>query len=563
MAYIVIMPKAGMAMEEGTITKWLKQEGDKVEAGEPLLEIQTDKVGMEVEADASGILLKIVRHEGEVVPVTQIIAYIGLEGENTGRYSSESQRKKDGDSAVRAENNGVYFDVIVIGGGPAGYVAAIKASQLGGNVALVEKDIVGGTCLNRGCIPTKAYLKNAELINNLKSSADRGILLDTVNLRVDMEKVVDYKNRVVSSLTIGVDGLLRSNNVKLYSGTGKITGENQVTVNGNVVLEGGSIILAGGSKAARISIPGIESPLVLTSDEALDLKKIPESLAVIGGGVIGIELATVFQAYGTQVTVVEVADRILPGMDEEISENLSEILGGRGIEILTGVKVESISEIEGGLKLELQDHEPLKASMALLSIGRVPDMEGLGDLKPDMVRGRIKVNEHMETSIKGIYAPGDINGLRMLAHAAFKMGEIAAKNAMGNKAEFKLKNIPACVYTIPEAASLGLTEAEVTDRRDICTGRFPFTANSRAMASGEYEGFVKIIADNKYGEILGVHILGPGAAELINEAAVLMEMEITVHELSETVHGHPTYSEAIMEAAADCLGRCIHLPRKG
>jgi dihydrolipoamide dehydrogenase len=200
--------------------------------------------------------------------------------------------------------------------------------------------------------------------------------------------------------------------------------------------------------------------------------------------------------------------------------------------------------------------------VALLSIGRVPDLEGLGEMKPEMEKGRIKVSEHMETSIKGIYAPGDINGIRMLAHAAFKMGETAALNAMGIKSTFKLQNIPACVYTIPEAASVGLTEAQVRDRRDISIGKFPFAANSRALTSGEVEGFVKIIADSRYGEILGVHILGPGAAELINEAVVLMEMEITVHELSETVHGHPTYSEAIMEAAADCLGRCLHLPRK-
>lgn len=551
MAFKVIMPKAGMAMEEGTIIKWFKQEGDKVEAGEPLLEIHTDKVSMEIEAEAGGVLLKILRQEGDVVPVTETIAFIGSTGENV---EDREQTRKE---AVPETS----YDVIVIGGGPAGYVAAIKASRLGGRVALVEKDRIGGTCLNRGCIPAKTYLRNAELINSLKSASDRGIMLDTGSLRIDIEKAADYKNRVVSSLTAGVEGLLRSNNIEIYNGTGKITGQGQVTVNGAAVLKGRSIIMAGGSKAARLKVPGMESPRVFTSDEIMDLKEIPGSLAIIGGGVVGVELATVFQSYGTRVTIIEIENRILPGMDEEIAENLSKLLERRGIKLLTGVKLKKISETKEGLRLELQGHEPLTASAALLSAGRVPDTEGFGELKPEMDRGRVKVDEHMETSIKGVYAPGDINGVRMLAHAAFKMGETAAMNAMGREAVLNLKNIPACVYTIPEAASVGLTEAEAKNRTDICIGRFPFSSNGRALAAGEYEGFVKIIADKSYGEILGVHILGPGAAELINEAAVLMEMEITVHELSETVHGHPTYSEAMMEAAADCLGRCIHLPK--
>lgn len=562
MAYEVIMPKAGMAMEEGTIVRWFKKEGERVEAGESLLEILTDKVNMEVEAAASGVLIKILRQEGEVVPVTQTIAYIGAQGEQVNAGKAEIETTKSAMPADVKKAPDDIYDVVVIGGGPAGYVAAIKAAQLGGKVALVEKDTVGGTCLNRGCIPTKTYLKNAELIESIRHAVKRGIMLDSTAFKMDMDKVVAQKNSVVTTLTSGVQGLLKSHNVKLYKGVGRITGKKQVCIDEGATVNARKIILAGGSKAAKINLPGIESALVLTSDEILDLKEVPGRLAIIGGGVIGIELATVFHAYGSRITVIEIADSILPGMDREVSAELSRVLTEKGIQILTGVKLQSVQESSGKLVLHLEDGKAVEADKALLSIGRVPDMEGLGDIRPAAEKGRVKVNERMETSVEGIYAPGDINGIRMLAHAAFKMGETAASNAMGKTAIFRPDRIPACIYTVPEAASVGLTEEEASSRHEITVGRFPFGANGRALASGEGVGFVKVIADKKYGEILGVHIVGPCAAELINEAAVLMEMEITVHEAAEIVHGHPTYSEAFMEAAADCLGSCIHLPKK-
>lgn len=562
MAYEVIMPKAGMAMEEGTIVRWFKKEGERVEAGESLLEILTDKVNMEVEAAASGVLIKILRQEGEVVPVTQTIAYIGAQGEQVNAGKAEIETTKSAMPADVKKAPDDIYDVVVIGGGPAGYVAAIKAAQLGGKVALVEKDTVGGTCLNRGCIPTKTYLKNAELIESIRHAVKRGIMLDSTAFKMDMDKVVAQKNSVVTTLTSGVQGLLKSHNVKLYKGVGRITGKKQVCIDEGATVNARKIILAGGSKAAKINLPGIESALVLTSDEILDLKEVPGRLAIIGGGVIGIELATVFHAYGSRITVIEIADSILPGMDREVSAELSRVLTEKGIQILTGVRLQSVQESSGKLVLHLEDGKAVEADKALLSIGRVPDMEGLGDIRPAAEKGRVKVNERMETSVEGIYAPGDINGIRMLAHAAFKMGETAASNAMGKTAIFRPDRIPACIYTVPEAASVGLTEEEASSRHEITVGRFPFGANGRALASGEGVGFVKVIADKKYGEILGVHIVGPCAAELINEAAVLMEMEITVHEAAEIVHGHPTYSEAFMEAAADCLGSCIHLPKK-
>jgi len=562
MATKIIMPKAGMAMEEGTIVKWLKKEGDKVEQGEPLLEILTDKVNMEVEALVSGILLKILKEEGEVVPVTQPIGYIGQPGEIVEEIECDPKIvgiEVEKDPAVMKEEN---FDIIVIGGGPAGYVAAIKAAQLGGNVALVEKDVVGGTCLNRGCIPTKTYLKNAELIENIKQAGSRGIILNNTSYRIDMDKTVQIKNEVVKTLTTGVAGLLKSHGVKIYEGTAKLTRDKKVEINGIEMLTGKKIILAAGSKAAKINIPGIDSSLMLTSDEILDLKEVPGHLAVIGGGVIGIELAMVFHAYGSQITIIEMADRILPGMDKEVSEELFKILTQKGIKILTSRRLEKIHEQNGKLSLFLEGREIIEADKALLSIGRVPDLEAVGEIELQMDRGRIKVNEYMETSLEGVYAPGDVNGYKMLAHAAFKMGEAAAANAMGKKEKVDLNNVPGCIYSIPEVGAVGLTEDEAKAKYDISIGKFHFTGNGRALASGESIGFVKVIADKKYGEILGVHIIGPGAAEMINEAASIMEMEITVHEAANIIHGHPTFSEAFMEACADCLGKSIHLPKK-
>ena len=566
MATEIIMPKAGMAMEKGTVVKWLKNEGDKVEKGEVILEILTDKVNMEVEAEVGGTLLKILAHEGEELPVFTTIGYIGEEGEEIqveeAKKEAKTEEKPEKGVKYTEDKKGHGYDVIVIGGGPAGYVAAIKAAQLGGKVALVEKDIVGGTCLNRGCIPTKTYLKNAETIETIKYSNNRGIILENLKIKIDMKKVVDEKNKVVKTLTTGVMGLLKSYGVTTYNGVGKITKDKKVAVDDSQTIEGRKIILAGGSKVAKINIPGIESPLVLTSNEILDLKEIPKSLAIIGGGVIGVELATVFNSYGSEVMIIEMQDRIVPPMDKDISKELAKNLEGKGIKILTSSGVERIEEKNNKLKIHLQNNKSIEADKALLSIGRVPDLDGIGDISFQMERGKVKVNEYMETSTEGIYAPGDINGLNMLAHAAFKMGEVAAANAMGEKEKANLSNVPSCIYTLPEVGSVGLTEEQAREKHDISIGKFNFGANGRALASGEGIGFVKVIVDKKYGEILGVHIIGPAAAEMINEAAALMEMEITVNEAAKIIHGHPTFSEAFMEACGDALRCSIHLPKK-
>lgn len=573
MALEIIMPKAGIDMTEGEIVEWKKKVGEPVKQGEILLEIMTDKTNMELEAEEDGYLIAILKEAGETVPVTEVIGYLGAEGENAptgGASEPKSDAKPKVEEAPKVveetpkpKKSDSAYDVVVIGGGPAGYVAAIKAAQVGGKVALVEKSELGGTCLNRGCIPTKAYLHNAEIIEGIKHAAGRGVMIENPNFTVDMDKVLGMKSKVVKKLVGGVGALLKSNGVDVFKGIGTITKDKNVLVNGEKLLETDKIILAGGSKVSRINIPGMDSKLVMTSDDILELNEVPETLAVIGGGVVGVELGQAFSTFGSKVTVVEMMDRIVPGMDAEVSNTLRTALEKKGMTIMTSTKLQEIVEKDGKLHIKLEGKEDLVVDRALLSIGRVPDLEGIGEIEFELERGRIKVDEFMETSVKGIYAPGDINGTKMLAHAAFRMGEVAAENAVnGNHHVAKLDLTPAAIYTMPEVAMVGLTEEQAREKYDVSVGKFSFAANGRAIASDEDFGFIKVIADKKYGEILGVHIIGPAAAEIINEASSIMEMEITVEEMLKTIHGHPTYSEVMYEAFADVLGLAVHAPKK-
>lgn len=582
MAVEVIMPKLGVDMQEGEILEWKKQEGDVVNEGDILLEIMSDKTNMELEAEDTGVLLKIVHQAGETVPVTEVIAYIGAEGESVEAPSATAtitvadgqsvtapaQPSKEAVAEVAAQSKEALgadeYDIVVVGGGPAGYYAAIRGAQLGGKIAIVEKSEFGGTCLNKGCIPTKTYLKNAEILDGLKIAAGRGINLASTNYSIDMDKTVAFKDGVVKTLTGGVRGLLKANKVEIFNGLGQVNPDKTVVI-GDKVIKGRHIILATGSKVSRINIPGIDSPLVLTSDDILDLKEIPSSLAVIGGGVVGVELGLVYAAYGTEVTVIEMADRIIPAMDKEVSLELQRILAKKhGMKFLTSTSLSEIVEQGNQLTLKLADGTEVIADKALLSIGRVPQLKGLENLDLELERGRIKVDAYQETSIKGIYAPGDVNGTKMLAHAAYRMGEIAAENALrGNTRKAHLDFTPAAVYTHPEVAMVGLTEDQAREQYgEILVGKNSFAGNGRAIASNEAEGFVKVISEPKYHEILGVHIIGPAAAEIINEAATIMEMELTIDEVAQSIHGHPTFSEVLYEAVMDVLGEAIHNPPK-
>ncbi|MFZ7121473.1 MAG: dihydrolipoyl dehydrogenase [Eubacteriaceae bacterium] len=567
MATEVIMPKAGMDMEEGTIVKWLKSEGDKVETGDPILEILTDKVNMEVEAEVSGTLLKIIGKEGEVLPVFAVIGYIGKEGENVEDIKHTSEEKLEA-KEVEEKNETTdknYYDVVILGAGPGGYVAAIRAAQLGADVAVVEKESLGGTCLNVGCIPTKTLIKNAEIIHSIKNASRRGIKVQEPE--IDMTKVIKNKDSVVKKLVGGVTGILKSHNIKVFYGKGNVNKNMTIDIQDGKdkgkLIKFSKLIIATGSSPLIPPIPGLDQEGILTSTEILDIKEIPKELVIIGGGVIGCEFATIFSSFGSKVTIVEMQPRLIPNMDFDVSTTLSDSLSKSGIRILTECKVERVNkkgENDYSVDISGKENTSIDASKVLVSIGRKSNLDGLQNLDMDMDRN-IKVDDNLATSIESIYAIGDVTGKIQLAHVASSQGIKAAENAMGHCKKMNYNIVPSCIYTIPEIGSVGLTEKEAKEKYgDVNVGKFPMTASGKALAMGETEGFAKVIADKKYGEILGVHIIGPSATEIIGEAATIMKLEGTIEELTDTIHAHPTVSETIMEAAHDAIGEAIHLP---
>ena len=457
-------------------------------------------------------------------------------------------------------------DIVVIGGGPAGYIAAIKAARLGADVLLAEENQVGGTCLNRGCIPTKYYAQSAHTILSLAEASSRGIKVADPTVTIDMKQALAGKNKTVRKLTSGVQGLLKQAGVTVVNQRATVTKDKGVRLQDGTMIESGAVIVATGSQSVRIPVEGIDSPLVLDSDRFLDLDHVPKRLAVIGGGVIGVEFAAIYQAFGSKVTIIEAQPNILPMFDKQAVETVAAVLRKRGITIHVSSEVLRIDTKDKEASVVLANGTSVDADLILLAVGRKSNLcciDGDASLKTD--RGRIVTDETGMTSHSGIYAAGDVTGRKLLAHAAYQMGETVAHNACVDtriinapKKKFCLDIVPSVVYSIPEVASVGLTEEEASAIYDTVVGKFPLSANGRALSGGEPDGFVKVVADKKYGQILGVCCVGMFASEIINEAAMAMRHELTVHEVAETVHGHPTVSEALKEAAAMCIGQCYH-----
>ena len=461
------------------------------------------------------------------------------------------------------------IDVAIIGGGPGGYVAAIKAAHLGLKVVLVEKDKLGGVCLNWGCIPTKALVSTAELLNHLQRAGEFGIQVKDYSF--DFPAIMKRKDMITQRLSSGVGQLMKANQVRVIRGEGQIIEPGTVKIIGTAgekeIIKTKNIIIATGSKVMRLPIPGIDNEGVITSDEALSLSELPSRMLIIGGGVVGVEFAGIFKALGVEVTVVEMLPRILLPIDEEIARRLTQLLKRKGIEILTDSKVKEIKKSHQNLEVLISTtdgEKKIETEKVLLAAGRVPELGNIDvqRLGIELDKGAIKVDEKMRTNIPGIYAVGDVVGKIMLAHVASREGIVAVENISGKEVLMDYKVVPNCVFSMPEVASVGLTEEEARkENNNIKVSKFPFTANGKALAMGEAEGLVKIIADADTSELLGFHILGAHASDLIAEGTLALSMEATAFEIVNTIHAHPTLAEAIAEAAEGIIGKPIHLAK--
>jgi dihydrolipoamide dehydrogenase len=593
MATEVLMPQMGESIAEGTISKWLAKVGDKVQRDQPLLEISTDKVDAEIPSPASGVLLEIRHQAGEVVAVNSVVGMIGAEGEQVATAAAAPKAAPAlpvapapavqaapappppipaaaaKPTAPVAVSGSFDRDLIIIGSGPGGYVAGIRAGQLGLKVAVVEKDPkFGGTCLHRGCIPTKALLHTAEVLEQARHAEDFGVLL--ADPRLDMLKAQVYKRKVVDKNAKGVEFLFKKNKVEGLTGTARLVGPHAVEIESGgkkSTLTARNVMIATGSVPREIPIAPSNGTTILNSDHILDLERVPASLVVLGAGAVGTEFASIFASFGSKVTLVEMLPRILPIEDEEVSAELERALRKRGIDVLAGTSMTKVEPQANGVRVTLDKGgkvSTIDAEVLLVAVGRKPVTEGLGFEAQGVAleRGYVKVNEWMQSSVPHVYAIGDVVPTPWLAHVASAEGILAVEHmaAYEGARPVNYDLVPSCTYCEPEVGSVGLTEAKAKERGyDVQVGKFPFSALGKASIVGKTTGFVKIVREKKYDEVLGVHIIGPHATDLIAEACVALRLESTTEELFRTMHAHPTLSEAVAEAAHAAWGHAIHV----
>ncbi|KDR96728.1 dihydrolipoamide dehydrogenase [Peptoclostridium litorale DSM 5388] len=541
--------------------------GDEVSVGDILFEAESKKGNISIKSNAIGKVASIHVDEGDTVKIGDLLARI--EGEVCAG-KAESPASKGGYFAglIKPSKEDIEVDIAIIGGGPGGYVAALHAAKLGASVVVAEKESIGGTCLNWGCIPTKTFVRSAHLLEDMKSSSSYGINCDNIN--IDMGAIVDRKNSVKSELVGGIEFLFEKKGIKLVKGDAELVEKDKVVIKGSrceTTVIAKNVIIATGSESSVIPIPGIESSNVVTSTELLDIQEVPERLVVVGGGVIGMEFAFIFSSLGSHVSVVEYMDSILPMLDADVCEEITAIAQESGISINTGSKVKQILSGENGESIVVFESEGVDryvcADKILISVGRKPRLDGVDVQKLGIelnINGRgIKVDDRLSTNIEGVYAIGDVTNRLQLAHVASHQGIVAVDNIMGVDSLMDYSVVPSAIFTMPEIATVGLCEKELAENgADVEIGKFPFGANGKALTLGESRGFVKMIKDKTTGKILGSTIIGPNATDLIAEVALAVKNGLTANDIIHTIHAHPTTAESIHEAALSVEGGALH-----
>ncbi|MFT8895727.1 MAG: dihydrolipoyl dehydrogenase [Acetobacter sp.] len=579
MAIEIKVPALGESVTSATVGKWLKQPGDAVAVDEPVVELETDKVSVEVPAPAAGVLETHAVKEGDEVEVGAVLAILAEGAKAAAKPAAASKpaeapkkeaapaaEKKSAPAATEAPAETDY-DLVVIGAGPGGYICAIRAAQLGFKVACVEKRAtLGGTCLNVGCIPSKALLQSSENYHAAEHDfATHGI--DISSIKLNLAQMQKRKASIVEANVKGVEYLFKKNGITWLKGVGKVEGTGRLTVDGKPVTAK-HIVIAAGSDSAGLKGVDVDEKVIVTSTGALELSAVPKKMVVIGGGVIGLELGSVWHRLGADVTVIEFLDRLVPGTDNEIEAAFRKILIKQGLTMKLGHKVTKAEKTGKGVKLTVEPSqggaaETLEADVVLLAIGRTAASKNMGLEEAGIAldnRGRIEVDEHFATNVPGVYAIGDVIRGPMLAHKAEEEGVAVAEILAGQAGHVNYDAIPGVVYTWPEVATVGFTEEQLKEKGvEYKVGKFPFMANGRARAIGMTDGFVKVIADAKTDRVLGTHIIGPGAGELIAECTMAIEFGASSEDIGRVCHAHPTLSEAVKEAALGVTGHSLNI----
>lgn len=578
MGNFTVMPRLGMTMTEGKIVKWLVAEGEKVEKGDYIYEVETDKTTLEVDSLYGGILLKQYYEEGEDVPCDLEVGYIGEAGEDVPEIEKyvASEGAKDEEALVEPtakiektaskakaqplmdDGKKYDYDLAIIGGGPGGYVAALRAAQLGVKTVVIEKDVLGGACLNRGCIPTKALYASAKQWKSIQNADEFGFKIEGASF--DFGAIMKRKNGIVKQLTGGVGALLKKAKVEVIKGEAMMSKEHEIIV-GDKTITCKFAMLATGSSPASVLKNVADGVEIYDTDKLMGLKKLPKTMVIVGGGIIGCEIGCIMNSFGVDVTIVEMLPTILPMVDSEVAAYLAKKMTQNGITLINGVTADAINKEKTGYSVKLSDGNAVKCDMILEAVGRKVESAAFDALGVKMTsNGFVDVDEFMRTNLQSVYAIGDINGICQLAHAASEQGIASVERMFDGKTEAEEQNIPSCVFTDLEIAYIGLTSAQAAELGiEAREFTFPFAANGKALSMGESEGFIKVVTDPRFGEILGVHIIGPEASTLIHEAAIAMRLEATAESAGTTVHAHPTLSEAMSEAFLGSSRGALHI----